>query len=84
MRNATVLVFLATAAITAALGSSWPGETGADDFEINRSTIDGGGDMWSTGGDFELGGTVGQPDANAAAMTGGDFELSRKGPIPGE
>jgi hypothetical protein len=32
--------------------------------------------MWTTGGDFELSGTVGQPDANTTVMTGGDFELS--------
>ncbi|UCC31662.1 MAG: hypothetical protein JSU86_05160, partial [Phycisphaerales bacterium] len=46
----------------------------ADDFEISRSTIDGGGTMRSTGGDFELSGTIGQPDAGT--LSGGDFELS--------
>ena len=29
--------------------------------------------MFSSGGDFELGGSIGQPDAGV--MTGGDFEL---------
>jgi hypothetical protein len=41
------------------------------------SSIDGGGGM-STGGAFELSGTIGQWDAGpvtAAAMTGGTFEL---------
>ncbi len=47
----------------------------ADDFEISWHTIDGGGEMWTTGGDFELSGTIGQPDAGAI-MTGGDFELA--------
>ena len=42
--------------------------------ELIRSTIDGGGVMRSTGGDFELSGTIGQPDAGV--LTGGDFELS--------
>lgn len=42
-------------------------------FEITRSTIDGGGVMRSTGDDFELSGSIGQPDAGV--MTGGDFEL---------
>lgn len=44
------------------------------EFEITRSTIDGGGVMHSTGGDFELSGTIGQPDAGV--LTSGDFELA--------
>jgi hypothetical protein len=48
----------------------------ADDFELDWWTIDGGGEMWTTGGDFELSGTIGQPDASAAVLTGGDFELT--------
>jgi hypothetical protein len=47
----------------------------ADDFAIDWWTIDGGGEMWTAGGDFELSGTIGQPDANTIVMTGGDFEL---------
>ena len=43
-------------------------------FEITRSTIDGGGVMQSTGGEFELSGTIGQPDAGV--MSGGDFQLT--------
>lgn len=46
----------------------------AEDFEVSRSTIDGGGMMFSTGGDFELSGTIGQPDAGV--MSGGEFELA--------
>lgn len=46
----------------------------AQQFEITRSTIDGGGVMRSTGGEFELSGTIGQPDAGR--MTGGNFELN--------
>ncbi len=34
----------------------------------------GGGEMWSTGGTFELGGTIGQADAGA--MTGGTYTLT--------
>jgi len=48
----------------------------ADDFAIDWWTIDGGGDMWTTGGEFELSGTIGQPDASTTVMTGGDFELA--------
>ena len=44
------------------------------DFEISRSTIDDGGAMLSTAGDFELSGTIGQPDAGV--LTGGEFTLT--------
>ena len=47
---------------------------GPSDFEITRSTIDGGGEMHSTGNDFERSGTIGQPDAGV--MVGDDFELT--------
>ena len=47
----------------------------ADDYAIDWWTIDGGGEMFSTGDDFELSGTIGQPDAGVL-MTGGDFELA--------
>jgi hypothetical protein len=46
----------------------------ADDFEISRSTIDGGCTMFSAGGDFELSGTIGQPDAGV--MEGDGFTLT--------
>ena len=46
----------------------------ADEFAISRQTIDAGGVMFSTGSDFELSGTIGQPDAGI--LSGGDFELS--------
>jgi len=52
------------------------GITAADDFEISRSTIDGGGVMRSIGGDFELSGTIGQPDAGTMLSSDGVFELS--------
>ncbi len=48
----------------------------AQDFDIDWYTIDGGGEMFTTGGDFELSGTIGQPDASTTIMSGGDFELA--------
>jgi len=45
----------------------------AQDFNLSWNTVDGGGAMLTTGGGFELSGTIGQPDAGA--MTGGAFEL---------
>jgi len=44
------------------------------EFEISRYTIDGGGVMRSVGVDFELSGTIGQPDAGV--LSGGGFELT--------
>ncbi len=46
----------------------------SQDFSLSWYTIDGGGTT-STGGDFELCGTIGQPDAGVT-VTGGDFELT--------
>jgi len=53
------------------------GLAAADDFEISRSTIDGGGAMHSSGGDFELSGTIGQPDAGI--MSDGESGLTLTG-----
>ena len=48
----------------------------ADDLNLNWYTIAGGGEMWTTGGDLELAGTSGQPDASLFVMTGGVLELT--------
>ena len=63
-RNRYVSVVLCLAA-TAVMGQ---------EFDLSWHSIDGGGVMRSTGGDFELSGTIGQPDAGS--LTGGDFQLS--------
>ena len=60
------------------------GQTGAD-YDLSWTTIDGGGVMFSTGGDFGLFGTIGQPDAGE--MTGGIYTLTGGfwfGQVPGE
>jgi hypothetical protein len=64
----------ATAQVLLLLVITWGPLALADDFTIDWWTIDSGGEIWSTGGDFELGGTIGQPDAGT--MTGGAFELT--------
>ena len=46
----------------------------AGSFDLSWFTIDGGGAMFTSGGPFELSGTIGQPDAGVP-MTGGTFEL---------
>jgi len=43
-------------------------------YSIDWSTIDGGGGT-RTGGAYSVTGTIGQPDANPQAMTGGNFSL---------
>lgn len=45
------------------------------DFEIIKSTIDGGGGT-SSNGEFSLIGTIGQPDANQQISSGGGFLLA--------
>ncbi|MCP4549141.1 MAG: hypothetical protein GY835_22030 [bacterium] len=43
-------------------------------FDLSWFTIDGGGGMWSQGGDFELSATIAQVDA--VVLKGDDFELT--------
>ena len=45
-------------------------------YDLSWFTFDAGGAVFPTGGDFELSGTIGQPDANAVVLTGGDYELT--------
>ena len=47
----------------------------AQQYSIDWFTIDGGGGT-STGGVYSVSGTIGQPDANATPMTGGNFSLT--------
>ena len=43
-------------------------------YDLNWSTIDGGGHTWSDGGSYTLGGSMGQPDAGVP-HTGGEYSL---------
>ena len=61
------LVFLITAL---ALAQSSGGV-----FEITKSTINNGGGT-SSGGEFSITGTIGQPDANQQISTGAEFALA--------
>jgi hypothetical protein len=62
-----------TPVFAGALGAFSAVSTVGQDFQLSRITVDGGGVVSSTGGDFELSGTVGQPDAGV--LSGGVFEL---------
>ena len=59
--------------LTTLAGGMGGGPRGAD-FDVSWYTVDGGGGT-GTGGDFEVSGTIGQPDASTA-LSGGDFELT--------
>ena len=50
-------------------------QSSGGDFEITKSTIDNGGGT-SSGGEFSVTGTIGQPDANPQISTGGKFTLA--------
>jgi hypothetical protein len=58
--------------LTSAIAVLVAATAGANDFSIDWHTVDGGGG-YSAGGDFEVEGAIGQPDAGV--LTGGDFEL---------
>jgi len=49
------------------------GASASATFDLSWYTIDGGGAMFSTGGNYSLGGTIGQHDAGV--MSGGTFTL---------
>lgn len=65
MKNNTCSILVVCLAATTAIGEG---------YELSWNSIDGGGVMRSTGGDFELSGTIGQADAGA--LSGGRFELN--------
>jgi hypothetical protein len=65
-----VSIFFANLALVSALALPVHGA-----YDVDWWTADGGGALWTTGGDWLLSGTTGQPDARAT-MVGGEFELS--------
>lgn len=61
-------------AVLLAVSVAVHGQSGGG-YEITKSTIDGGGGT-SSGGDFVLTGTIGQPDASAQTAGGGEYALA--------
>ena len=43
-------------------------------YDLARHTVDNDGASFSTGGGYQLGGTIGQPDAGG--LSGGDYTLA--------
>ncbi len=50
-------------AVTCVCLLAWSGFAPGQDYALDWWTVDGGGDMWSSGGSYELSGTIGQSDA---------------------
>lgn len=73
-RNAMNVIAGGTPRILALPVFALVGTALSEDFQTSRWTVDGGGAMHCTGGDFDLSGTIGQPDTGV--MTGGDFQLT--------
>ena len=76
MKRKLILILLALVALTLfiANATSTRAQTSGT-YELTWSTIDDCGATFSTGGVYELGGTIGQPDASNN-MSGGNFGLA--------
>lgn len=68
MRNKRIVP--AVAAMMVMLASASQGQS----FDLSWTTVDGGGAMFSTGGIYQVGATIGQPDAGVAS--GGVFQIT--------
>ncbi len=72
------LVFSALAIIALAIGlaqsSTFVSAQSGGGYDLTWSTVDSGGVMFSAGGGYSLGGTVGQPDAGV--LSGGGYTLA--------
>ena len=69
MRNRSVLVALASFLVLAGVAGAQTG----NGYDLSWNTVDGGGVTLSSGGEYSLGGTIGQPDAGL--LTGGGYTL---------
>ena len=69
MKRATVFLTLAAVLLLVPVVLAQSG----GDYDLTWNTVDSGGGTFSTGGDYSLGGTIGQPDAGV--LTGGDYTL---------
>ena len=77
MKRGTILLILAALVLLAGsvLAQSGNGTSArlSAGYDLSWWTVDGGGDTFSSGGGYTLGGTIGQPDAGV--LTGGDYTL---------
>ncbi len=76
MRGSAVFVTLAALLLLASValwGIAPAVAQSGGGYDLTWNTVDAGGYTFSTGGDYSLGGTIGQPDAGV--LTGGDYTL---------
>jgi hypothetical protein len=59
MKRAAILLALAAFLLLASVAVAQSG----GGYDLSWNTVDGGGHTFSAGGDYSLGGTIGQPDA---------------------
>ena len=69
MKRTAILLALAVLLLLASVALAQSG----GGYDLTWNTVDAGGYTFSTGGDYSLGGTIGQPDAGV--LTGGDYTL---------
>jgi hypothetical protein len=70
MKRLAILSGLVALLLLSSVALAGPSAT----YDLSWWTVDGGGNTLSTGGDYTLGGTTGQPDAGVLA--GGDYTLA--------
>ena len=68
-----ILLLLGVGALLLPAGLMALGQETQQSYELSWWTVDGGGETFSTGGGYFLGGTSGQPDAGV--LTGGNYSL---------
>ena len=66
-------ILLALAALLLLAGGAMVYAQTGGGYDLSWNTMDGGGAMFSTGGSYSLGGTIGQPDAGK--LSGGGYTL---------
>ena len=74
MKNNNVL-WIGPLILLISVGSQVSAQSGGQ-FEMVRSSIDSGSQTKSSGGLFEVAGSIGQFDASITPLTGAEFELS--------
>ncbi len=67
MKRTTILLVLMVILLSVPVALAQSG----DSYDLSWWTVDGGGHTLSTGGDYSLGGTIGQPDAGPTLIGGG-------------
>ncbi len=73
-RSTFVSGFVVTAILFSLLLAIDTSAQSSGSYDLSWNTIDGGGAMVSSGGGYELGSTIGQPDAGV--LSGGGYTLA--------